>query len=155
MEKQWHARSIGSGFVIMNQDCQIAAQCRDEQVARFIAAALEEYRGSGPVALKDRLEDGRISKEEAIKELGRSFPCFQDCPDFAAGVPWDPDKVHGRWQKLSSGELHAMRFILAVWAPDQVWACGRFDAIDACASWDREHRDAFATWAMDSWWPYA
>lgn len=67
--------------------------------------------------------------------------------------PWDAQAVDNL-RGLSSGEEHAVCFLLGVWDPgNREWQHARFDAIEALAAWDEERREAFVSWAVEPFWP--
>ena len=86
-----------------------------------------------------------------MTELAWSFPSLCRAP----GI--DPFAVEhlDRWAAgvASHGEAVSARFVLAVWSPDEAWASGPFDLMEALRVWDRPHREAFLQWAADPWWP--
>ncbi len=74
----------------------------------------------------------------------------------------------------SSGERHAVAFLLAVyhgrvgtygpskWVPKENkwgrrmlshWRCAPFDIVDAMGTWDYDHRAACLAWLADPWYP--
>lgn len=73
----------------------------------------------------------------------------------APGIrPWEALRLDG-WaatRQPSHGEVVTAQFVLAVWNPDEVWKCGRFDLMEALAVWDLAHRAAFLNWAANPWW---
>lgn len=87
-----------------------------------------------------------------IRNLALRFPTLRR----AEGLqPWQPvafDAWAARYAP-GAGALHAARFLLALWNGQAEWSCGRFDAVDALATWDRAHRTAFLAWASEPWWP--
>jgi hypothetical protein len=90
-------------------------------------------------------------RDNPIERLALSFPTLHE----AAGVcPWEAVRLDA-WAcgpAPGSGALHAARFVLAVWDNAAEWRCGRFDAVEALASWDAPHRGAFLTWVAKPWW---
>lgn len=99
--------------------------------------------------------DGEINYGDTrrrMTSLATSFPTLRN----ADGVyPFDARRL-SRWCRTSpattSASRHAARFVLAVWNATTKWSCGRFDAVDALATWDGEHRAAFLEWAKRPWW---
>lgn len=111
-----------------------------------------------------------MTNTERMTQLALTFPTLRKAP----GVdPWDISLFED-WAKMCShGELLTVRFLLAVWhgrsfrvestttkadgtriyKVSSPWSCGLFDAVDALGTWDREHREAFLTWAKEPWWP--
>jgi hypothetical protein len=59
--------------------------------------------------MKKNQQDPTIA---GLERLARTFPTLAEAPF----DPWDPDKFAG-WaaQNLSSGGLHAARFVLSIW----------------------------------------
>lgn len=88
----------------------------------------------------------RVSDLTRIEDLARSFPALSH----ADGVrPFDPDRLE-RWSsKASSGEYHAVRFLLAVWSGGR--AAPPFLVFDALNTWDGGNRKAFQAWAAAPW----
>lgn len=83
------------------------------------------------------------------QKLVDSFGMYQ-LPGFQ---PWDALKVDAL-TGLSSGEEHAVCFLLGVWDPNnREWRHGRFDVIEALATWDAPRCDAFLAWAKEPFWP--
>ena len=86
--------------------------------------------------------------------LAETFPTLRGAP----GVdPWEPHELN-RWAAgpRSPGERLAARFVLNLWSGGndvEDWECGPFEVFEALARWDDEHRRAFATWALNPWWP--
>lgn len=55
---------------------------------------------------------------------------------------------------LSTGERHAVLFLLNVWNPAYAQEMGwRFEAVDALGMWDDGHRTAFLAWAQHPFFP--
>jgi hypothetical protein len=109
----------------------------------------------------------KLSPEEKMTWLCKQFPTLRQI----RGVdPWGPDRFdQSTYRKTSSGLRHAAAFILSLWdfyrrrsdahgngdesgepPPRKI---GRFDAVHAMRSWDKDHRRAFANWVSDPWWP--
>ena len=94
-----------------------------------------------------------------ISTLARSFPTLADVE---ACEPFDPAAL-AEWTRgpaATSGGLHAARFLLSLWSGGNVapggldpWTVGPFDAVAAVASWDDDHRAAFAAWIAAPWFP--
>lgn len=89
-----------------------------------------------------------ISISDAMLELAHNFPTLRSFEG-----PWDAQRFEAWARSKSSGEKHAVRFVLSVWNPTTKWKVGRFDLHDAMGTWDPEHRTAFAAWAREPWWP--
>jgi hypothetical protein len=82
--------------------------------------------------------------------LAESFPTLVG----VEGVrPWSPAKLDRAAGTLSSGGLHAARFVLQVWNVHTSWPAGRFNVVDAYGTWDPAHRAAFAAWAREPFLP--
>jgi hypothetical protein len=113
-----------------------------------------------------KTDKGYVDTYAAMTTLARMFPTLRDAP----GVdPWDATEFL-RWTctgGLSSGMLHAARFMLSVWNPRVDWnevaheegilegdeKLSPFNLHDALGCWDYEHRDAFASWVRGAFWP--
>ncbi len=67
--------------------------------------------------------------------------------------PWDAHLLAANFAGASHGEKCTLSFLLHVWNPDEQWACGPFDIIDALRVWNDRQREAFIIWATDPWWP--
>jgi hypothetical protein len=50
---------------------------------------------------------------------------------------------------MSSGERSLLQFVLCLWNPSVIWACGRFDILDAARTWKKEDRKVLAKWVSD------
>ena len=83
---------------------------------------------------------------DRIQALALSFPCLAR----AEGVkPFDPDRLK-RWSsRASSGEVHAVLFVLAVYTGGR--ASPPFLVLDALGVWDDGQRKAFQAWAAEPW----
>lgn len=94
---------------------------------------------------------GGTSSADLMTALARSFPGME----LAAGVDcWDAEALDD-WAadaNLPDRELATVRFLLAVSDPRRPWRSGRFDLMEAMASWGEGHRAAFLAWAGDPWW---
>lgn len=93
-----------------------------------------------------------MSSAERMSILAKSFPTLRGARGLA---PWDPEALDS-WAcgpVPGSGAQHAARFVFAVWNSAARWSCGRFDAVRALGSWDRDHQAAFLAWATEPWWP--
>ena len=104
------------------------------------------------VSSSNPLESG-----EAIGEIMSQFAeTFHTLVDKLGVRPWDPQKLD-EWAKASpavtTGSLHAARFVLSVWDPNMDWECGKFYSHHALAGWDEHHRAAFQAWVNKPWWP--
>jgi hypothetical protein len=87
--------------------------------------------------------------------LAGSFPTLAEKLGTYPRANWDAG-AFAEWTRkagLCSGARHAAAFVLSVWNPSVRWSVGRFDAHRALAVWDRPHREAFAAWVRDPWWP--
>jgi len=82
-----------------------------------------------------------------IQELAETFPSLRGHPHI---WNWDP-KALDEWAASvgSTGERLSTQFVLGVWNQFKEWRCGRFNVLDACTRWDREHWEAFCAWAVD------
>ncbi len=81
--------------------------------------------------------------------LARTFPCFAagGLLENASGVePWDALKLKRNSHAWSSGERHAVAFLLSVFNN------GEFDMQGALGVWDNDYRAAFQAWAISPWW---
>lgn len=67
---------------------------------------------------------------------------------------WDPVELDDLacTGYLSSGEKHAVRFVLSVWNMYVPWKSGVFNLHEALRDWDSEHRKAFGDWAAAPSW---
>jgi hypothetical protein len=123
----------------------------------------------------ERLQAGNIEwvrdLHDRMVQLARLFPCFRDRIDerslFVNG--WDAKELDGFAcsAAVTSGSLHAARFLVALWSGRAYdypkrrpytrvirrFDCGVFDIVDAMGSWDPTHRAAFCAWSRDPWWP--
>ena len=90
--------------------------------------------------------------EERMTAFALSFPSTAK----ASGVKlWDAN-LFDRWAAetpVSPGELVTAQFLLAVWDPNNLWRCGRFDLMKALRLWDERHTVPFLDWAREPWWP--
>ncbi len=90
----------------------------------------------------------KLPAEERMTLLAESFPALQRAP----GVrPWRAGDLDGWSSVCSSGELHAVRFVLHVWNSHHEWDCGPFEVVKAYQVWDEGNRAAFARWVEDPW----
>jgi hypothetical protein len=105
-------------------------------------------------------DDSRV----AMTRLARRFPTLRN----ALGLdPWDATAFL-RWActvDLTSGGLHAVRFVLGVWNSTANWVeearrdgldgahLGRFDVFEALNAWDDAHAEGFTTWVRCPFWP--
>lgn len=88
---------------------------------------------------------------DKMLSLATRFPTLAACPL----TTWDAHAFDA-WAvgpQATAGSMHAARFVLAVWNAQGAWKVGRFDAVDALAGWDAEHRAAFVDWASAPWFP--
>lgn len=108
-------------------------------------------------AFADRQRERWGAGEQRMTRLARRFPSLAD----ADGIePWDAMRFL-RWActaDLTSGRLHAVRFVLQVWNPSTNWiktAAAHdldgghllpFNVIEACGVWDETHRAACLAW---------
>lgn len=97
------------------------------------------------------------TEEQRMTRLVRCFPSLAD----ADGIePWDATRFL-RWAcdaDMTSGRLHAVRFVLQVWNPSTDWTesaaahgldgqhLSAFNVFHACAVWDETHRAGFLAW---------
>ena len=108
---------------------------------------------------------------DRMVQLAALFPSFCDRIDRREllGDGWSAKEID-KWAcsgAVTSGSLHAARFLLAVWSgraydyPQRRphtrvirrFECGVFDVVAAMGSWDLWHRAAFNAWSRDPWWP--
>jgi hypothetical protein len=104
---------------------------------------------------RTRFDRGYGDSREAISLLGEAFPSLARIQP--PGLrPWDPS-LFQRWLRnaaVSPGERDAALFVWSVWSGNEPVARGlRFDAMEAIARWDDEHRAVFRAWAAAPWWP--
>jgi hypothetical protein len=115
--------------------------------------------------------EGGTGSRERMTRLCRHFPTLRG----ADGVdPWDPERLV-RWLLTSGaptgGSRHAAKFALLVWNSREDWgayarrpiaegglglsdvALEPFNPVDAMATWDNEHQDAFRLWCELPFWP--
>lgn len=109
---------------------------------------------------------GNGTAEQQMTRLARSFPILAEA---GGGVdPWDPVALM-RWGlsgAMTGGSKHVVRFLLQVWNPYTDWRemaiehelCAAdairdphhplapFNVVEAVASWDFAHTDAFRAW---------
>lgn len=135
----------------------------DDDFARAAAAA---FFARSRRAAELRRERWGNSDGQSMTRLVRLLPSLAD----ARGVdPWDAGAFLA-WAcdpatDLTSGALHAVRFVL------QVWNCGRdwveaaalsgldgghltaFNLVEACSAWDEEHRAACLAWIEAPFFP--
>lgn len=117
---------------------------------------------------------GALGDRLAVTRLARTFPTLRPADGVAPGSDFDPDAFEA-WATSgapSHGALLAASFVLAVFNGSQVsatrrrtkeglyrhavehpWKVRPFDAVEALATWDDDHREAFLAWAQDPWWP--
>ena len=90
-----------------------------------------------------------------LSSLAGEFPTLREtAAGLAPGVyPFDPDKLEAwaRGPEPGSGALHAVRFLLGVYAPRHGWTVGRFDVFKAVGVWDDEHMKVFRKWTKKPW----
>ena len=67
--------------------------------------------------------------------------------------PWDAGLLDANSAGASHGERLTISFLLNVWDGTTEWKVGKFDCIEAIATWSQEQRAAFADWARNPWWP--
>jgi len=136
-----------------------------------MAEASELARAMAHASIRRAEEQAKLKRErwgdageERMTRLARSFPSLRD----ALGVdPWDA-LTFLRWSdrpQLTSGMVHAIRFVLQVWNPSTDWretaaAHGidgshlePFNVVHALSTWDDAHRDAFLAWCEVPFYP--
>ena len=95
-----------------------------------------------------RAAASRMPAAERMTVLAETFPALRRAP----GVrPWDAEELAAWTDVCSSGELHAVRFVLWVWNVFHDWPCGPFEIVKAVNVWDDENRAAFLAWAEAPW----
>jgi len=84
--------------------------------------------------------------------LCRQFPTLRGAP---GAEPFDAIKLHAwaRGGAGTSGNRHAVRFVLQVWDSAERWALGDFNLVAAFAGWDDDHRRVVLRWASAPWFP--
>jgi hypothetical protein len=109
--------------------------------------------------------EGYVDTRAAMTVLARLFPTLRTADSID---PWNADRFLA-WMcgPISSGPVHAGRFLLSVWNPSTDWRevarekgidfsegrLDRFDLHDAVAVWDPAHRLACMTWIDAPFWP--
>jgi len=88
--------------------------------------------------------------EKRVVSLAKSFPCLASVGSLKHGL-WNPAELDAWALKASSGERHAVSFVLTVWNQYETWKCGKFDVFDAAVTWNDEHRRAFFAWMTEPW----
>lgn len=85
-----------------------------------------------------------------IQNPAHKFPSLRGAPGVTEG--WSAVTLDD-WAATvaSSGEKHSARFVLGVWNQYEDWRCGRFDVMEAIATWDNNHRQPFLSWAEQPW----
>jgi len=115
----------------------------------------KSYVNGDYLFLASRRSDGfPCMRARFVQKVVRSFPSLQNAPHC---MPWDPAKF-ASWarnsESLTSGSVHAARFVLAVWkGSSEEWKGLHFDAVKAMAAWDWQHKEAFLRWCQNPWWP--
>lgn len=115
--------------------------------------AARDYLARGRAFAQQKRERWGDDNLQSMTRLVRRFPSLGD----ADGIePWDAIRFL-RWAcdaDMTSGRLHAVRFVLQVWNSSTDWTDaaavegldGRhltaFNVVDACAVWDDAHRAA-------------
>lgn len=84
----------------------------------------------------------RMTSEQRITALAQRFPCHRDILGDGA---WNAQNLIRRHGTASSGERHAISFLLTIWNIDQDWV-PKFNVAEAMTTWDNGHRRAFAEW---------
>lgn len=88
-----------------------------------------------------------------IAFVAQTLPCLRGVPGVA---PWNAialDAWATRSRPRPRPEQHyAVQFLLSVWDPQSEWRSGCFDVMGALRVWDRQHREAFLSWARNPWW---
>lgn len=93
-----------------------------------------------------------LAAADYITTLALSFPSLQRFTP--RPEKWDVDEFARKAGTASTGERHAIMFVVCIWNPGYAESKGwKFDALDALASWDSKHRNAFNTWAAKPYWP--
>ena len=84
--------------------------------------------------------------------LCRQFPTLRGAP---GAEPFDAIALHAwaRGGAGTSGNRHAVRFVLQVWDHGERWALGDFNLVAAFAAWDDDHRRVVLRWASAPWFP--
>lgn len=89
----------------------------------------------------------KLTPEERMFKLAESFPALRG----KIGTRWDSRQLEDWAGVCSSGELHAVKFVLHVWNFLHPWACGPFEVTEAMGVWDDGNRAAFLAWAVFPW----
>lgn len=95
-----------------------------------------------------------MTTDQRMTALALSFPALEDVPGVS---PWNATLFVNSIGHLSSGGLHAARFVLSVWNCNHEWTDrdgwnpGPFSLVRALNCWDGDHRAAFQAWAADPW----
>lgn len=90
----------------------------------------------------------KLTAEQRMGALCESFPALRNAPGVS---PWRPSALEEWTGVCSSGELHAVRFVLSVWNCTHAWSCGPFEVVRAMGVWDSGNRAAFQAWAEEPW----
>lgn len=116
-----------------------------------VERAARDYLARARAFAQQKRERWGDDSRQCMTRLVRRFPSLGD----ADGIePWDATRFL-RWAcdaDMTSGRLHAVRFILQVWNPSTDWTevaaaqgldgghLTAFNVVDACAVWDESHR---------------
>lgn len=111
------------------------------EVPPDIRTASERAMGVRHVALS---EDNGTPR---LMSLARSFPCIRHAPCVALGHRFDAPALDAWARKASSGERHAIAFILSLYNSTAKWKCGPFNLAKAVSCWDSGNLAAFQAWA--------
>lgn len=106
----------------------------------------------------EKFEPRAHCTSERMVALIYSFPILKrEAPGL---TPWKPERWAKWWRTSGAqtdGSVHAVAFILSVWAGCNADHWKRrgysFDVVRAFGSWDDRQRAAFLKWAQNPWWP--
>lgn len=96
-----------------------------------------------------------MTVQDKIVILAQAFPCLREkISDLfpKGGNDWNADILDRESAPWSSGEKHAVRFVLGVWNWSHKWKRGKFDLMDAMAVLDPSNRAPIIAWCQNPWW---
>ena len=85
-----------------------------------------------------------MTPQEKMTRLAGTLPSMRDR---IGAQPFDAEVLRQQMGYLSSGEILAAQFLLAVWNSHN-----EFSVMRALTTWDEAHCAAFVAWAKDPWW---
>jgi hypothetical protein len=100
----------------------------------------------------DRLDSARRNAETLICDLALQFDCLRHKSSYFQPGHFDADllaKDSGPW---SSGQIHCVNFLLAVWSGND-WPGREFRLIDAMGALSADNLEPIINWMNSPVWP--